>query len=153
MKRKSITQRIRRLLKAAFRSGFSPYGLWGTRFRQWRQSAVVKPPGKQRLRQKIIQKEYMETRLLPVQWLNSLLLSAGLFARLLPLRRTRFRRSFLLIFLSETKHLKENIFTHKIKKRTMDIEIRLLRWIGLLELSDRLWQQENLAHFSWFRRP
>jgi len=95
------------------------------------------------------------SRLRILRWLSLLLLSAGLvgWSRRIT-QNAWFRRPYLQpdchkIF--SLKNIKQILQTFQ---RTMEIQLKIMRWLSLLLLSEGLrWEPDNLAHFSWFRRP
>ena len=101
-----------------------------------------------------INKILMESHLRILRWLSLLLLSAGLVG-------WSERVSQRVLFRWQYKKQNDNsIFSLRnfkqivqTYKRTMEIQLKILRWLSLLLLSEGLPQQShNLAHFSWFRR-
>jgi hypothetical protein len=134
---------------------------WSRRARQdlwFRQTEM--PPGFERSKLKntnikrYLNNNLMESRLRIIRWLSLLLLSAGLVgwshriadkAGWRPYLPNNHPNAFSL------KNLKQILQTYQ---RTMEIQLKTLRWLSLLLLSEGLrWESHNLAHFSWFRRP
>jgi hypothetical protein len=117
------------------------------------------PPGNKRSKQKNTNKirhlinNLMESRLRILKWLSLLLLSAGLVGwshrvadktEWRPYLPNNHPKAFSL------KNLKQILQTYQ---RTMEIQLKTLRWLSLLLLSEGLrWEPHNLAHISWFRR-
>jgi len=134
---------------------------WSRRARQdlwFRQTEM--PPGYKRSKQQNANKIrhlnnlLMESRLRILRWLSLLLLSAGLVGWSHRIANKTGWRPYLPN--NHPKNLSLKNFKQIIQtfKRTMEIELRTLRWLSLLLLFEGFgWQSQNLAHFSWFRRP
>jgi hypothetical protein len=55
------------------------------------------------------------------------------------------------IILFKWKETKRKI---KIYKRTMKLQLQMMRWLSLLLLSEGLQREPaSLSHLAWFRRP
>jgi hypothetical protein len=140
---------------------------WSRRARQdlwFRQTEM--PPGYKRSKQqntnkiRYLNNNLMESRLRILRWLSLLLLSAGLVgwshrivekAGWRPYLPNNHPNKVSLKNLPQQASFKKILQTFK---RTMEIELRTLRWLSLLLLfEDFGLQSQNLAHFSWFRRP
>ena len=96
----------------------------------------------------------MEIRLRLIRWLSLLLLSAGIAAGS-GMRATYrwFRRRCYHGFFYNKPKLNHILQTYQLKRLTMKIRIRLLRWLNLLQLSACLGcRSPELAHFALFRR-
>jgi hypothetical protein len=89
-----------------------------------------------------------------MRWLSLLLLSAGLVGW----SHRKAQKAGWRLFLPHThphifrlKNFKQKLKTYQ---QTMENQVKTLRWLSLLLLSEGIpWQSQNLAHFSWFRRP
>ena len=96
----------------------------------------------------------MKIRLRLLRWLSLLLLSAGIAAgsRMLSTYRW-FRRQYYLDHYHKKPKLKSLLQTYQLKRLTMKIRIRLLRWLNLLQLSACPGcRSSGLSHFALFRR-
>ena len=101
----------------------------------------------------------MEIRLRILRWLSLLLLSAGLVGwshRIAEKAGGPYLAHdppdiYKVKNLPLLANFKQILQTYQ---RTMEIQLKTLRWLSLLLLSEVLrWEPHNLAHFSWFRRP
>jgi len=101
----------------------------------------------------------MEIRLRILRWLSLLLLSAGLVGwshRIAEKAGGPYLAHdppdiFKVKTLPLLANFKQILQTYQ---RTMEIQLKTLRWLSLLLLSEVLrWETHNLPHFSWFRRP
>ncbi len=96
----------------------------------------------------------MEIRLRLLRWLSLLLLSAGIAAGsgIRATYRWLRRRCYHGFFYNKPR-LNHILQTYQLKRLTMKIRIRLLRWLNLLQLSACLGCRDpELSHFALFRR-
>ena len=96
----------------------------------------------------------MEIRLRLLRWLSLLLLSAGIAAGsgIRATYRWLRRRCYHGFFYNKPR-LNHILQTYQLKRLTMKIRIRLLRWLNLLQLSACLGcRSPELSHFALFRR-
>ena len=134
---------------------------WSRKARQdlwFRQTEM--PPGYKRSKLKNTNKIthfntfLMESRLRIVRWLSLLLISAGLVGWWHRIAEKAGWRPYLPNNHPDKMRLINFKQILQTFKRTMGIELRIVRWLSLLLLfQDFRWQSQNLAHFSWFRRP
>ena len=96
----------------------------------------------------------LNIRLRLLRWLSLLLLSAGIAARSQLVTRYRwFRRPHEPDLYYRKIKLKKIQASNQLKRLTMKIRIRLLRWLNLLQLSACLGgQMRELSHTAFFRR-
>ena len=95
----------------------------------------------------------MEIRLRLLRWLSLLLLSAGIAAGsgVRATYRWLRRRCYHGFFYNKPR-LNHILQTYQLKRLTMKIRIRLLRWLNLLQLSACLGcRSPELSHFALFR--
>jgi hypothetical protein len=137
------------------------FGNWAYRARQdlWFRRSEI-PPGYIKVKQEtiyIIKKtnnKPMDSRLRIQRWLSLLLLSAGLVGWSQRIaQKAGWRQQYLRHKhpkIASLKNFKQIIQTYL---RTMENQLKIMRWLSLLMLSEGLrWELQNLAHFSWFRR-
>jgi len=96
----------------------------------------------------------MEIRLRLLKWLSMFLLSAGIAAGsgIRATYRWFRRRCYHGYFYNKPKQ-NHILQTYQLKRLTMKIRIRLLRWLNLLQLSACLGcRLPELSHFALFRR-
>ncbi|MEI8049308.1 MAG: hypothetical protein WCI92_18145 [Bacteroidota bacterium] len=131
----------------------------GTRMRMagqrfWRRCEPVKDYTESIYLKHLQTDRKMEIRLRLLRWLSLLLLSAGIAAgsRMRETYRWFRRRCFHGCFYNKPK-LNHILQTYQLKRLSMKIRIRLLRWLNLLQLSACLGcRSPELAHFAIFRR-
>lgn len=135
---------------------------WRRRARQdirIRRSEI--PPGyiKSKLRSNKIIKHLnslqMNSRIRVLRWLSLLLLSAGLVGWSQRIAdKAGGRKPYLPQKHPDIFNLGNFNQIIQTYQRTMEIQLKTMRWLSLLMLSEGLrWELQNLAHFSWFRRP
>lgn len=112
-----------------------------------------KPYNNNRIRE--LNKIPMESRLRILRWLSLLLLSAGFVGWSKRAWRTSgfpwLHKKTIGNSLFKWKSEKQKI---KIYKRTMKLQLQMMRWLSLLLLSEGFrWESDSLSHFAWFRRP
>jgi hypothetical protein len=118
------------------------------------------PPGDKKAKQentytiKKLNNKPMDSRLRIIRWLSLLLLSAGLVSWSQRIaQKEGWRQQYLRHKhpkIASLKNFKQIIQTYL---RTMENQLKIMRWLSLLMLSEGLrWELQNLAHFSWFRR-
>ena len=97
----------------------------------------------------------MNSRIRILRWLSLLLLSAGLVGWSQRIADKAGGRKFYLPQKNpDSFSLKIFDQIKQTYQRTMEIQLNTMRWLSLLMLSEGLrWELQNLAHFSWFRRP